>query len=107
MHLLEACIRDIDICMVKHKLKQIGEKTEVLCTYKAGFSSKHYLRPLQIGGMNKYIHIIVQITNKIHIINPFLMLYYLFKGTLIYLYYVVYMFIRISNLLLLCYHCLT
>ena len=33
------------------------------------------------------------------------MLYYLFKGILIYLYYVVYLFIRISNLLLLCYHC--
>ena len=30
----------------------LGEKTEVLYTYKAGFSSKHSLRPLQIGGMH-------------------------------------------------------
>ena len=42
---LEACIRDIFI-------KQNGEKTEVLYTYKAGFSSKHSLRSLQIGGIN-------------------------------------------------------
>ena len=52
MQRLEACIRDIDIWMVKNRLKQNGEKTEVLYTYKAGFSSKHSLRPLQIGGMN-------------------------------------------------------
>ena len=49
MQRLEACIRNIDIWMVKNRLKQNGEKTE---TYKAGFPSKHSLRPLQIGGMN-------------------------------------------------------
>ena len=52
MQRLEACIRDIDIWMVKNRLKQNGEKTEVLYTYKAGFSFKHSLRPLQIGRMN-------------------------------------------------------
>ena len=41
MQRLEACIRDIDIWMVKNRLKPNGEKTEVLYTYKAGFSSKH------------------------------------------------------------------
>ena len=35
MQRLEACIRDIDIWMVKNRLKQNGEKTEVLYTYKA------------------------------------------------------------------------
>ena len=52
MQRLEDCIPDIDIWMVKNRLKQNGEKTEVLYTYKAEFSSKHSLRPLQIGGMN-------------------------------------------------------
>ena len=52
MQRLEACIRDIDIWMVKNRLKQNGEKTKFLYTYKAGFSSKHSLRPLQIGGMH-------------------------------------------------------
>ena len=52
MQRLEACIRDIDIWMVKNRLKQNGENTEVLYIYKPGFSSKHSLRPLQIGGMN-------------------------------------------------------
>ena len=38
--------------MVKNRLKQNGEKTEVLYTYKAGFLSKHSLRRSQIGGIN-------------------------------------------------------
>ena len=50
MQRLEACIHDIDVWMVKNRLKQNGEKTEVLYTYKSGFSSKSSLRPLQIGG---------------------------------------------------------
>ena len=50
MQWLEACIRNI-IWMIKNRLKQNGEKTEVLYTYKAGFSSKQSLRPLQIGGI--------------------------------------------------------
>ena len=41
MQRLEACIRDIDIWMVKNRLKKNREKTKVLYTYKAGFSSKH------------------------------------------------------------------
>ena len=36
----------------KNRLKQNGEKTEVVYTYGAGFSSKHSLRPLKIGGIN-------------------------------------------------------
>ena len=52
--------------------------------------------------LNLYLHIFITITNEIHIINPFFMLYYLFKGTSIYFYNVVYLFICISNLILLC-----
>ena len=37
----------------------------------------------------KYLYIIITITKEINVLNQFLMLYYLFKGTSIYFYYVV------------------
>jgi len=49
---VEACIHDIDIWMVNNRLKQNGEKTEVLFTYKSGFSQQNVLRPLNISGVS-------------------------------------------------------
>ena len=49
---VEACIHDIDIWMVNNRLKQNGEKTEVLFAYKSVFTQKNVLRPLNISGVS-------------------------------------------------------
>ena len=49
---LEACVREIDEWMVAHKLKQNGDKTEVLCTCTPKDSTHVALRPLEISGVD-------------------------------------------------------
>ena len=50
MQQLEACIRDMEIWVVKKTKWREGQR--VFYTYKVGFSSKHSLRPLKIGGIH-------------------------------------------------------
>ena len=47
---LEACVQDIDLWIVQNRLKQIGEKTEILYTHRPGVASEMVLQSLHIEG---------------------------------------------------------
>ena len=47
---IERCVADIDLWMVKNKLKLNGDKTEVLITGRHNIRSKAVIPPLSIGG---------------------------------------------------------